>query len=75
MASQKIRFQLAIPSEKFMSYYQGNAQNVVVTSIENKTIQFPASAIRQFLSHEGIYGLFEIQFDENNKLIDIIRID
>lgn len=70
-----IRFQLAIPAEKFMSYYQGTAQNVVVTSIDNKTIQFPASAIRQFLSHEGIYGLFEIQFDEDNKLIDIMKID
>jgi len=75
MASQNIRFQLALPAEEFLSYYQGKAQNVVVESIDNKTIQFPASAIRQFLSHEGIYGLFEIQFDENNKLIEIIRID
>ena len=35
---------------------------------------FPANAIRQFVTHGGISGHFEISFDENNKLIAIQRI-
>ena len=58
-----------------MAYYQGSAQVVVARSEDNKTIRFPASAIRQFVTHDGVFGEFEIAFDENNKLIAIQSID
>ncbi len=44
-------------------------------SEDNRNIKFPASAIRSFLTHDGIFGLFEIQYDENNKLIRIKQIN
>jgi Protein of unknown function (DUF2835) len=69
-----IRFQLAMSPEKYLAYYQGVAQNIVARSEDNRNIKFPASAIRKFLTHEGIFGLFEIQFDKNNKLIEIKKI-
>jgi adenine deaminase len=72
--SQAIRFHLALSSEKYLAYYKGHAQSIQTRSIDNKRIRFPANAIREFLTHEGIYGLFEIQFDENNKLIKINKI-
>jgi uncharacterized protein (UPF0261 family) len=70
-----IRFRLAISAEDYLAYYQGSAQAVVARSDEGKTIRFPASAIRKFVTHDGIYGRFEITFDENNKLIAIRPID
>ncbi len=70
-----IRFRLAMPTEKYLAYYQGRAQNIVTRSEDNRNIEFPASAIRNFLTHDGVYGLFEIQFDENNKLIKIEQIN
>ena len=73
--SSSIRFQLAISAEEYLAYYQGSAQVVVVRSEDNKTIRFPASAIREFVTHDGIFGDFEIAFDENNKLIAIQSID
>lgn len=72
--SNRIRFHLAISAEKYLAYYQGVAQDIVVRSEDNRNIRFPASAIQGFLTHEGIYGGFEIQFDENNKLIQVIQI-
>ena len=70
-----IRFRLAISAEDYLAYYQGSAQVVVARSEDNKTIRFPASAIRNFVTNEGVYGKFEITFDENNKLISIQSID
>jgi len=70
-----IRFRLAISAEDYLTYYQGSAQFVVARSEDNKTIRFPASAIRKFITYDGIYGEFKITFDENNKLIAIQSMD
>ena len=70
-----IRFRLAISSEEFLAYYQGCAKVVVARTEDNQTIRFPASAIRKFVSHDGIFGDFEITFDENNKLTAIQSLD
>ena len=69
--STSIRFRLAISAEDYLAYYQGSAQEVVVRSDDNRIVRFPASAIRKFVTHDGIFGSFEISFDENNKLIAI----
>ena len=73
--SGTIRVRLAISAEEYLAYYQGSAQAVVARSDDNKIIQFPASAIRKFVTRDGIHGTFEITFDENNKLIAIHPID
>ena len=58
---------MAIEADKYLAYYKGIARDIVVRSEDNLNLKFPADAIRKFLTHEGIFGLFEIQFDENNK--------
>ena len=73
--SSSIRFRLAISAEEYLAYYQGSAQAVIARSEDNRIIQFPASAIREFLTHDGIHGSFEISFDENNKLIAVQPIE
>ena len=73
--SSTIRFRLAISAEEYLAYYQGSAREVVARSDDNKVVQFPASAIRKFVTHDGIFGSFEITFDENNKLIAIQPVE
>lgn len=73
--SNSFRFRLAISAEEYLAYYKGSAQVVVARSEDNKTIRFPASAIRKFVTHDGIFGRFEITFDNNNKLIGIQSIN
>jgi uncharacterized protein DUF2835 len=73
-SSHYIRFKMALTSEKYLAYYKGKAQNIAVRSIDNRKVRFPANAVREFLTHDGIYGLFEIEFDENNKLVKIIKL-
>lgn len=71
---RRIRFHLALPAEKYLAFYRGTASNIVVRSVDHINIQFPASAVRCFLTHDGIFGLFEIQFNHDNKLIGVQRI-
>lgn len=73
--TRRIRFRLAISADEYLAYYQGSAQMVVARSDDNKVVRFPASAIRKFVTHDGIYGHFEITFDENNKLVEIQAIE
>ena len=72
--AHSLRFQLSLSSEKYLRYYQGHASSIQVRSLDNKSIRFPAGAIRQFLMHDGIHGMFEIRFDKNNKLIEVVKI-
>jgi len=73
-SSRCIRFYLALSAEKYQAYYKGTAQFIKTRSIDNRSVKFPANAIRKFLTHEGIFGLFEIKFDENNKLVRIDKL-
>lgn len=73
-AANSIRFSLAISAEEYLAVYRGQAKDILVKSQHNKSIQFPANAVRGFLTRDGIYGSFEIQFDENNKLIRVVQL-
>jgi hypothetical protein len=66
-----VRFQLAISTDEYLAYYQGSVKNIQVRAEDNRIIQFPASAIQEFLTRDGIFGTFELQYDEENKLIGI----
>lgn len=72
--AQAIRFSLNISAEKYKAYYQGHVQFVQVVSHDGRSIRFPASAIRQFLTTDGVHGNFELLIDGNNKLQRIQRI-
>ncbi len=72
---RSIRFRLAISAEDYLAFYQGNAREVVARSDDNRIVRFPANAIRKFVTHDGIFGRFEITFDENNKLVAIRAIE
>ena len=68
-----IHVRLSLPADKYLAYYQGQVQFIQVRSHDGRNIRFPASAVRKFLTPEGIYGEFEIQIDQNNKLLGVSR--
>ena len=68
-----IRVRLNISADKYKAFYQGRVQSVQAQSLDGRSIRFPANALRQFLTVDGIQGEFEIQVDENNKLIGVSR--
>lgn len=73
-APHSIRFRLAIAADEYLAYYQRRAQDVIVKAEDGRTVRFPANAVQRFLNHQGVYGLFEMQFDDKRKLINMERI-
>lgn len=72
--SNTVRFALNISQDKLLSYYEGAARAVVVNSLDGRSIQFPANLLRQFVTSEGVQGIFEMEFDANNKFVAMRRI-
>jgi len=70
----ELQFSLNISREQALRYYQGTATTVIVTAITGQKLQFPAEHIRPFIDQNGIQGQFNIQFDKENKLIKLNRI-
>jgi hypothetical protein len=72
--NQIIRFKLSLSSEHFLNVYQGIAKNVTTRTDDGQVIKFPAQHIKQFLTHDGIYGYFEMEFSFEHKFIGIKRL-
>ena len=65
---------LSIPADRMLAYYRNDAEQVLATAIDGRTVQFPAATLRPFVTHAGVNGLFEIAFDENSRLIAMRRV-
>lgn len=71
---QTITVRLNISPEEFIRLYNGSARNVNAPAIDGRRVSFPAAILRPFVTHQGIRGLFNITFDDNNKFAEIARI-
>jgi hypothetical protein len=69
-----LRFSLRLSRDQAMQYYQGTARFVIVTAENGQRLQFPAEHIRPFIDHNGVNGIFQIEFDSNNKLLGLKRV-
>jgi len=71
----KLHVDISISADQFVRLYAGSAKDVFVVSREGVSIRFPGKILNRFVTRDGIYGTFAIQFDRNNKLVNIQRID
>ncbi len=74
MNNQIIRFKLSLSADQYLKVYQGVAKNVTARADDGRRIAFPAQNIKQFLTHDGIYGHFEMELTPKNKFIAIKQI-
>tara|TARA_R110002033_G_scaffold14720_3_gene42600 strand:- start:5013 stop:5240 length:228 start_codon:yes stop_codon:yes gene_type:complete len=70
----KIVLNVALPAFKYEAMYAGAAKNLVASSLDGRKVQLPLSAFQRFVTHQGIYGFFEIEFDDMNKLIAVTKV-
>ena len=69
----KYYFSINITSNEFLPYYQGTIQNVVVTTSQGITVQFPAMHLRKYLTTSGIQGYFCLQ-TQQNKFLSLVKL-
>jgi hypothetical protein len=72
--TQKLQFSIHISPEQYERYYQGSAKFVHVQTEQGRSLQFPASALRPYVTHLGVRGRFEIEFNEQHKLTHFRRL-
>ena len=70
----KVVLNVALPAFKYEAMYAGSAKNLVASSLDGRKVQLPLSAFQCFVTHQGIYGVFEVEFDDMNKLIGVTQI-
>ena len=70
----KLRVDLNIPADRYIALYDGRARNVYAIAEGGLSVQFPGSALREFVTHDGVSGSFDLHFDKQRKLIGIQRV-
>ncbi len=74
-AVARVEFRLAIEAGELMRHYRGQAACIRVRASDGNVLQLPASSMRRFVSHAGLYGRFAITYDGEHRLRSIERID
>jgi hypothetical protein len=72
---KRYAFFLHISAEQYLEYYRGTAKSVVARANSGQTVQFPASLLQRFVSTEGIHGDFVLVCDDNNKCVELRRVE
>lgn len=68
------QFALSISPEEMQRYYRGEASSVIVLSDKGLRLQFPARFLRSFVGPSGVNGRFEIEYDDQGKLVNLRQI-
>ncbi|QSX32160.1 DUF2835 domain-containing protein [Shewanella avicenniae] len=58
-------FRLDLSFDGFKPYYQGTAENVQVTDVNGVVLRIHGRHFRQYLTAEGIHGLFRLVIEDN----------
>jgi hypothetical protein len=64
---------LAISQDALLHAYRGDARNVQAHARDGRSVRFPASILRPFVSHAGVHGTFRIVFDDAGKFQSVER--
>ena len=63
--------ELAIPKQELLKYYRGAASQISAVATDGQTILFPVTAIQPFVTHEGVFGRFQLQVNSQGRLLKI----
>ncbi len=68
-------FPIHLSQNQFVDYYRGRIQHMVARCADGRTVQFPAALLKRFITPQGIHGNFVLTCDDNNKVIELQRLD
>ena len=69
-----LRIRLKLNRAQCLAYYRGEKQAVLARAHDGRTVRFPASELRRFVTPTGVDGTFELRFDEDQKLLSFTRL-
>ena len=63
--------ELAISKQELLKYYRGAASQISAVATDGQTVLFPVTAIQPFVTHEGVFGRFQLQVNSQGRLLKI----
>ncbi len=69
-----LEFTLHFSPEEVLRYYRGQARTVRAVLDDGRSIQFPAKALQQVVTENGVHGRFRLVFDAHQKLQGLERV-
>jgi hypothetical protein len=68
------RFHFHLSREDYLRYYKGAASVIIARAEDGTRVQFPASAMRPYITTEGVSGSFLLVTDDKNKLLALKKV-
>lgn len=68
----RLHLDVSLSADEFIRVYQGTANRVYIRSREGRSVSLPARHLQPYLTREGIYGSFVLDFDQHGKLISLV---
>lgn len=68
----RLHFQLS--RDDYLRYYKGSASVIIAPAEDGTRVQFPASALRPYITTDGVSGSFLLVTDEKNKLVSLKKV-
>jgi len=69
----KFEIDLHINKSELEKYYTG-VSTVSTKSIDGRRVQFPVNILQKHINHDGIHGLFLLEYDDNFKFKKITKL-
>lgn len=70
-----VQVRLHISADELLRYYSGEATVVRARTLDrHSTVQFPARALRPFVTEDGVHGIFQLLFTAQNRLREIRQV-
>lgn len=66
---------IALSAERLRAVYQGRANRILLQSRDGRRVSLPAHHVRPFLTQEGVYGAFELEFSAAGELVNLRRLN
>ncbi|MVW75696.1 DUF2835 domain-containing protein [Pseudomonas xionganensis] len=66
---------IALSAERLVAVYQGRANRILLHSRDGRRVSVPAHHFRPFLTHDGVYGSFMLEFSDKGELLSLRRIE
>lgn len=70
----KVTIDINLPAYQYQEMYRGSKKYLLAESRDGRKIQLPLTVFQKFVTRKGVYGTFEVEFDDNRKLVNIEKI-
>jgi hypothetical protein len=65
---------IELSADACLSHYEGFAERVYTWSLDGRRVVFPAQALRQVVSPDGVHGVFRLRFSASGQFESIERL-